>query len=258
MTQPLNDLSDLIRRLNVQVHEGAYAFATVKSLESVNTAALLGTFIEEEGLTIIVTESEARRLKLESYFRAAWLTLGVHSDLNDVGLTATVSTALSRGGISCNIVAAMNHDHLFVPYEQKDDALSRLQDLSNAASRLIAGLHHVQITIPTGAEEEAIDFYCNCLQLSLEPRPASLADRGGFWLNAGDRNIHVGVEDGINRHASKAHVAYRVFNLETCRKQLELQQVETLAGVSIPGVKRLECRDPFGNRVELVEDPRMG
>jgi len=258
VNKSINEISDLIRRLDVQVHEGAYAFTMVKSLEPINSDALVGTFMEAEGLTVIMTEAEMKRQGLNPHFRTAWLTLGVNSDLNDVGLTAAVSTALSREGISCNVVSAINHDHLFVPYERKDDALTCLQDLSNAASRLVAGLHHVQITIPIGAEKEAKEFYCNCLQLSVEPRPASLADRGGFWLNAGDRKIHVGVEDGINRLASKAHVAYRVFNLDTCRQQLESQQIKTLEGVSIPGIKRLECRDPFGNRVELVQDPRIG
>ena len=62
-------------------------------------------------------------------FRAAWITLEVHSDLNAVGLTAAVSGALARAGISCNVVAAACHDHLFVPVEAAPAALACLESL---------------------------------------------------------------------------------------------------------------------------------
>ena len=50
--------------------------------------------------------------------RFAWITLGVESPLTAVGLTAAVSTALAEAGIACNVVAAMRHDHVFVPFDR--------------------------------------------------------------------------------------------------------------------------------------------
>jgi hypothetical protein len=62
-------------------------------------------------------------------FRAAWITLTVHSDLHAVGLTAAVADALAGKRISCNVVAAAHHDHLFVPVDEGAAALAALRDL---------------------------------------------------------------------------------------------------------------------------------
>ena len=118
---------------------------------------------------------------------------------------------------------------------------------------MISAIHHVQITIPKGAEAEARAFYCGVLGLREVPKPEALAGRGGFWLEAGDRQIHVGTEDGVDRARSKAHVAYLVDDIEAHRKQLDRHRVEVILGVPIPGYTRFEFRDPFGNRVEFLQ-----
>jgi hypothetical protein len=71
-------------------------------------------------------------------FRAAWITLSVYSDLHAVGLTAAVAAALASEGISCNVVAALRHDHLFVPVDRADDALTVLERLQAEARRRAA------------------------------------------------------------------------------------------------------------------------
>jgi hypothetical protein len=43
-----------------------------------------------------------------------------------------VATTLAREGISCNVVAAVFHDHLFVPFERASDALAALQALQQS------------------------------------------------------------------------------------------------------------------------------
>jgi len=114
-------------------------------------------------------------------------------------------------------------------------------------------VHHVQITIPRGAEEDARAFYCDVLGLEEVAKPESLAGRGGFWLQIGDSQVHVGTEDGVNRSATKSHVAYLVDDLERWRKELKDCGFEILHGIPIPGYNRFEFRDPFGNRVEMLE-----
>jgi catechol 2,3-dioxygenase-like lactoylglutathione lyase family enzyme len=84
-------------------------------------------------------------------------------------------------------------------------------------------------------------------------KPVVLQQRGGFWLQVGDRQVHVGTEEGIDRHATKAHVAYAVTDLAGWRARLARAGVEILDGIPIPGYARFEFRDPFGNRVELIE-----
>jgi catechol 2,3-dioxygenase-like lactoylglutathione lyase family enzyme len=114
-------------------------------------------------------------------------------------------------------------------------------------------VHHVQITIPKGAEDEARAFYCSVLGLLEVPKPESLAGRGGFWLQIGDSQIHVGTEDEVDRSATKAHVAYLVDDIEHWRRVLSEGGIEILGGIPIPGYDRFEFRDPFGNRVEMLE-----
>jgi catechol 2,3-dioxygenase-like lactoylglutathione lyase family enzyme len=82
--------------------------------------------------------------------------------------------------------------------------------------------------------------------------PQPLQERGGFWLQVGDRQVHVGTEDGVARHATKAHVAYAVTEIAQWRARLAAAGVELLDGIPIPGRDRFEFRDPFGNRVELI------
>ncbi len=117
----------------------------------------------------------------------------------------------------------------------------------------IAGIHHVQITIPRGTEEQARQFYCGLLGLSEIVKPVSLQGRGGFWLQVGDRQVHIGTEDGVDRNASKAHIAYQVTDLVAWQKRLQENGVTMLEAVPIPGFARCEFRDPFGNRVEFIQ-----
>jgi len=102
-------------------------------------------------------------------------------------------------------------------------------------------------------EEECRRFYCGLLGLRETPKPASLEGRGGFWLELGEMQIHVGTEDGVDRTASKAHLAYLVDELASWRARLEREQIKILEGVPIPGYDRFEFRDPFGNRVEFLQ-----
>lgn len=118
---------------------------------------------------------------------------------------------------------------------------------------MITGLHHVQITIPPDAEEAARTFYCDILELREIPKPESLAGRGGFWLDVGDHSVHVGVEENVDRERTKAHIAYAVTDLRGWRKRLRASDIEVLHSIPIPGYDRFEFRDPFGNRVEMIQ-----
>ena len=81
---------------------------------------------EDEGITAIVPDAEGD---------FARITLMVHSALEGVGLTAAVSGALATAGIACNMVAGLRHDHLFVPWARRDEALAVLHRLAAAAAR---------------------------------------------------------------------------------------------------------------------------
>ncbi|HEV7999582.1 MAG TPA: VOC family protein [Planctomycetaceae bacterium] len=118
---------------------------------------------------------------------------------------------------------------------------------------MIIGIDHVQITVPRGQEPAARDFYCGVLGLTEIEKPDVLKPRGGFWLQVGDRELHVGTEEGVDRQATKAHVAFGVDDLAFWRTRLSAAGIVPGDGVPIPNCTRFEFRDPFGNRVELIQ-----
>ncbi|MEL6217796.1 MAG: ACT domain-containing protein [Pseudomonadota bacterium] len=125
---PVTELSALLQGMDPVLNPGVWVFAVLPDGATVPAEAL-GTFREAEGLTAILPEGCGT-----SEFRAAWITLRVHSALEAVGLTAAVSAALTEAGIPCNVVAAAHHDHLFVPVERAEAALTCLRALQNGAA----------------------------------------------------------------------------------------------------------------------------
>lgn len=117
----------------------------------------------------------------------------------------------------------------------------------------ISRLHHAQVSIPKGSEDKVREFYCFLLGMKEVEEPKSLEGRGGLWIQLGDVQVHFGVEDGVDRFATKAHLAYLVEDLKFWRSKFSEKGVETIEGVPIPGYTRFEFRDPFGNRVEFLE-----
>ncbi len=123
---------------------------------------------------------------------------------------------------------------------------------------MIHGLHHAQITIPKHAETEARDFYLDVLAFEEIDKPESLAGRGGFWMTAGECTIHIGTEDGVDRKATKAHLAYEVDDLTVWRERIAEAGLAISDSVPIPGHDRFETRDPFGNRLEFIQRLDLG
>ena len=118
---------------------------------------------------------------------------------------------------------------------------------------MIKAVHHVQVSIPVGAEDKARDFYCGILGFSEIPKPEAIRSRGGFWLELDSFQIHFGAEDGIDREKTKSHVAYLVSDLEDWREKLAALGYKPIDGIPIPNMNRFEFHDPFGNRVEFLE-----
>ena len=112
---------------------GRYLFTALESWPSAEAAAqLLGVFREDEGLTAYRRLAPKAVPPPEGVVMVK-ITLQVYSDLEGVGLTAAVATALAGEGIPCNVVAALHHDHLFVPETQGPLALRCLEALIRAA-----------------------------------------------------------------------------------------------------------------------------
>jgi len=113
--------------------EAAYRFILITpDIAPQALGAALGTFREEEGVTAIIPADLADELEQRGP-NFARITLTVHSDLEGVGLTAAVAMALAGEGIACNVVAAYHHDHIFVPWDRRIDAMEAFRKISNEA-----------------------------------------------------------------------------------------------------------------------------
>ena len=117
---------------------------------------------------------------------------------------------------------------------------------------MIRALHHVQLAMPRGREDEARAFYGDILGMTEEPKPENLARRGGVWFAAGEAQVHLGVEDDF-RPAKKAHPALLVDDLHAMLARCRAAGCVVLEDEPLPGYDRVYVTDPFGNRIELLE-----
>jgi uncharacterized protein len=125
------DLTDMLKTLKPEHNPGDFVFCVIQNLNEIPKNEILMQFKEKEGLTVIIRKELADTLKLDYSFIAGWITLTVHSSLTAVGLTAAVANALTSEGISCNVVAAFYHDHIFVAKNDVQKAMNTLIRLSN-------------------------------------------------------------------------------------------------------------------------------
>ncbi len=124
------DLNKLLQTLQPTLNTGDYVFCVVNDLSLVHIKDCILFFREAEGLTVVIKKELAHSLRLDYSYVAAWITLTVHSSLEAVGLTAAFSTALAERGISCNVVAAFYHDHIFVNKNDIEKAMEILNGFS--------------------------------------------------------------------------------------------------------------------------------
>ena len=117
----------------------------------------------------------------------------------------------------------------------------------------LTGLDHVQLAMPLSGEATARQFYEDVLGLHEVEKPPILAARGGCWFENETLAIHLGVQTDF-MPATKAHVALLVNDLEAFRTYLEQAGITTRPDDAVPGVARFYADDPFGNRIEFIQD----
>lgn len=117
----------------------------------------------------------------------------------------------------------------------------------------IQRVHHAQITIPSTTTDLARQFYCGVLGFTEIPKPDSLRHKGGFWVQLSNLDLHISLEDGIDRTATKVHLAYQVDDLAEMRQLITAEGLTIKESIPFAGFDRFECRDPFGNRIEFIQ-----
>lgn len=125
--------------------------------------------------------------------------------------------------------------------------------LQQAAQGAITALDHVQLAMPKGREAEARAFYADLLGMHEIDKPEPLAQRGGCWFQSQRAQIHLGVEEPF-APARKAHPAFLVDDLASYVAKLEAAGQTVTPDSSVAGVRRAFINDPFGNRIELIQE----
>ena len=134
-TRPVKGMRKMIANMTPVLQTGTFVFCSVIHNHDVTDAMKVarGTFIEDEGLSLILPKSEADRLGLSYETPMKQITLMVYSSVEGVGLTAAVAKALAKEKIPANVVAATQHDHVFVPAGMADTAVETLRRLQEKA-----------------------------------------------------------------------------------------------------------------------------
>ena len=124
------NLEKLLQGMKPVLNEGEFVFCKVDSFQQAATLNPVCIFQEQEAVTVVLPKHQADDEALPYSVICAWITLTVHSSLEAVGLTAAVSKALTEANISCNVVAAYYHDHIFVPVKDATRAMEVLLKLT--------------------------------------------------------------------------------------------------------------------------------
>ena len=86
-------LATLLRSMSPHLNDGDYVFCTLPDQRVPQGCDVIGSFREQEGLTLILERQQAEHAGLAFDYVAAWITLNVHSALEAVGLTAAFASA---------------------------------------------------------------------------------------------------------------------------------------------------------------------
>ncbi len=115
-------------------------------------------------------------------------------------------------------------------------------------------LDHLQLAIPAGGEGRARTFYVDIVGLEEIPKPDELKKRGGLWLRSGEIKVHLGIDKEF-APATKAHPAFRCSDYDGLLKRFESRSVAVVhAEQPFEGKRHCYVLDPFGNRIELIEN----
>ena len=113
------------------------------------------------------------------------------------------------------------------------------------------GLHHVQLSMPAGTEDDCRRFWVDILGFTEVRKPPVLAARGGIWVRADNLEIHLGVEAEF-RAAKKSHPGILVTDLDAFARHVQEQGLKPEWDGAFPGMRRFYLTDNNGNRLEFL------
>lgn len=116
--------------MSFKLNDGEYVFCLIKDQKKINSINFICSFKELNGFSIIMSKIDAINNGLYFYLTLAWITLETTTSLDSIGITSLFSQALANEKISCNVVASLNNDHIFVPFDERYKAIEILNKLN--------------------------------------------------------------------------------------------------------------------------------
>lgn len=134
-TRPVKGTQKMIASMTPVLQPGIFVFCSMlhNQVGAAATTLARASFAEDEGMSLVLAKEDADRLGLTYETEMRQITLMVFSSLTGVGLTAAVATALADRKIPANVIAATQHDHVFVPSRKAEKAMDILRDLQTRA-----------------------------------------------------------------------------------------------------------------------------
>lgn len=120
----------LLSTLSVTMRPEVYVYAVTAQRPSGDDYAAV--IQELEGWTVVCTREFARQRSWSYTYDCRWISVEAQSSLEMVGLTKALSSLLADAGIACNVLAGYFHDHLLVPEDKADQAISVLSSAALA------------------------------------------------------------------------------------------------------------------------------
>ena len=139
------DLEVLVESMSPTLDPETFVFGHIPAKTETDSSNVLKLFAglpvrmlfrEDEGWTVILAETVANEIQLQSIFPCKKITLNVHSSLDAFGFLAAITTRIRDDlSIGVNPVSGYFHDHLFVPVGKEDAAMEVLEKMSKEAMR---------------------------------------------------------------------------------------------------------------------------
>ncbi|MGC4031840.1 MAG: VOC family protein [Tepidisphaeraceae bacterium] len=115
---------------------------------------------------------------------------------------------------------------------------------------MVLGIHHIQLTVPPDKLDATRRFYINRLGFEPIANPFNIE---GFWLAAGGQQVHIRVEENVDRYKTRAHAAFVIDNLAAVHVGLVADGCVIEPQKPFDHFERLHVIDPGGNRIELMQ-----
>ncbi|MGH3827416.1 MAG: hypothetical protein ACRDQX_09625 [Pseudonocardiaceae bacterium] len=172
------------------------------------------------------------------------------TDLRSIGATSPVDGNWVAIALRCGHDLDVE-DSAEVSMVEPDTDMTTSQTSTTGGFALLR-IHHVQLAIPRGGEDQCRAFWGDVLGMGELDKPSALAARGGCWFRGGDVEVHLGVED-LFTPARKAHPGLLVAGLSHLARRLRQAGYPVTWDGEFPGHDRFYSADPFGNRLEFLQ-----